>query len=95
MTIKITITDEPMVLQELDTRHRHPHTRNYLGQFRRITSRMYFEVLLYNVTMTPQTPCQHKNKFDCSDTNGNNIAKGAINDDYVLSINYRYSDILL
>ena len=48
------------------------------------TSRIYFD----NVTLTSQKPCQHKDKCDCSITNGHKS-------NYVFSIKYRYRDILL
>ena len=37
------------------------------------TLRIYFDnvtLMLHNVTLTSQKPCQHKNKCDCSKTNG-------------------------
>ena len=43
---------------------------------------------LYNVTLTSQKPCLQNNKCDRSKTNG-------LNEVYVFSIKYRYSDILL
>ena len=81
MAINITITDKPKVLQELETKRIQTHNaRNYLGQFHRIRPRMYIQGKLFNVTLTSQTPCQHNNKFDRSDTNSNSIPQDAIND---------------
>ena len=37
------------------------------------TSRIYFDnvtLMLHNMTLTSQKPCQHNNKCDCSKTNG-------------------------
>ena len=57
------------------------------------TSRIYFDnagdnvtLTLYNVTLTTQKPCLHNNKCDCSKTN-------SLNEIYVFSIKYNYSDI--
>ena len=47
------------------------------------------------VTLMSQKPCQYNKKFDCRETNGYNIPQDAINEVYVFSIKYRYSDILL
>ena len=59
------------------------------------TSRIYFDnaggnvtLTLYYVTLMSQKQCLHNNKSDCSKTNG-------LNEVYVFSIKYRYSDILL
>ena len=42
MAINITVTDEPMVLQELETKRIQTHnTQNYLGLFHRIKPQMY------------------------------------------------------
>ena len=53
------------------------------------TSRIYFDnvgdnmtLTLYNVTLTSRKPCLHNNKCD-------------LNEGYIFSIKYRYSDILL
>ena len=44
--------------------------------------------------LTSQKPCQYNNKFDCSEIDGYNIPKDAINEVKVFSININ-SDILL
>ena len=41
----------------------------------------------HNVALTSQKPCQYNNKFDCSETNGYNIPKDAINEVYVFHCN--------
>ena len=62
---------------------------NSLESDLRCTPRVYFDIV------TSQKPCQYNNKFDCSKTNGYNIPQDVINEVYVFSIKYRYSDILL
>ena len=58
------------------------------------TSRIYFDnvgdnvtLTLYNVTLESQKPRQHNNKSDC--------IKSGLNEIYVFSIKYPYSNILL
>ena len=69
--------------------------RNSVKSDHGCTSRIYFDkagvnvtLTLYNMTLTSQKPCQNNNKCDCSKTND-------LNEVYVFSIKYRYSDILL
>ena len=59
------------------------------------TSRIFFDntgdnvtLTLYYVALTSYNPCYHNNKSDSSNTNG-------LNEVYVFSIKYHYSDILL
>ena len=42
----------------------------------RCTSRVYFD----NMTLTSQEPCQYNNKFDCCETNCNNIPQDALSE---------------
>ena len=52
------------------------------------TSRVYFDnvtLTSHNMMLMSQKPCQYNNKFDCIETNGNNIPQDAINEVMVFS----------
>ena len=65
-----------------------PISQNSVESDHGCTSRIYFDNTGDNVTLTSQKPCKHNYKCDCSKTKG-------LNEVYVFSIKYSYSDILL